>query len=149
MKDKILQLYSEGKSYREIQRLLGCSKGTIAYHVGMGQKRKTLERTRTKREKIRRILQEMKAVPCTDCGEEYPFWVMEFDHINPNEKEFDLSDHGRTSTSVIREIIKEAKKCEVVCSNCHKTRTHYRHTTTLPNYGWKPTEELVEQYTLF
>ena len=43
-KDDILRLRAEGKSYREIESELGCSKGTIAYHLGEGQKEKTLKR---------------------------------------------------------------------------------------------------------
>ena len=41
MKEKILQLRSEGKSYSEIQKELNCSRGTISYHCGKGQKEKT------------------------------------------------------------------------------------------------------------
>lgn len=43
-KDSILKLRSEGKSYTEIQSILGCSKGTICYHCGENQKNKTYER---------------------------------------------------------------------------------------------------------
>jgi DNA invertase Pin-like site-specific DNA recombinase len=32
MKENILKLRKEGKSYNEIKEILGCSKGTIAYH---------------------------------------------------------------------------------------------------------------------
>ena len=39
MKDKILKLREEGKSYKEIMNILGCSKGTISYHCGEGQKK--------------------------------------------------------------------------------------------------------------
>ncbi len=38
MKEQILELKAQGYSYRDIQAKLGCSKGTIAYHVGIGQK---------------------------------------------------------------------------------------------------------------
>ena len=41
MRDKIIQLRQAGKSYREIQSELGCSRGTISYHCGEGQKEKT------------------------------------------------------------------------------------------------------------
>lgn len=44
MKEEILKLREEGKSYREINLILGCSKGTIAYHCGKGQKEKTQKR---------------------------------------------------------------------------------------------------------
>ena len=49
MKEKILKLRGEGKSYSEIQKILGCSKGTISYHCGKGQKDKTLERQKIRR----------------------------------------------------------------------------------------------------
>jgi len=47
--EKILKLRDEGLSYRQIEVRLGCSKGTISYHCGAGQKGKTLARTRKKR----------------------------------------------------------------------------------------------------
>lgn len=50
MKDEILKLRNEGKSYRDIQKELNCSKGTISYYCGMGQKEKTIARTRKRRE---------------------------------------------------------------------------------------------------
>lgn len=43
-KEQILKLRAEGKSYPEIQRILGCSRGTIAYHCGPTQKEKTTGR---------------------------------------------------------------------------------------------------------
>ena len=46
MKEKILQLRSEGKTYDQIKKELGCSKGTIAYHCGEGQKEKNYNRTK-------------------------------------------------------------------------------------------------------
>lgn len=36
MKEQILQLRAEGKTYKEIMSLLGCCKATIAYHCNKG-----------------------------------------------------------------------------------------------------------------
>lgn len=44
VKDKILELRQLGYSYLEIQKKLKCSKGTISYHCGDGQKEKTAHR---------------------------------------------------------------------------------------------------------
>ena len=44
MKDEILRLRAEGKSYNEIVAILGCSKGTVSYHCGEGQVEKTKAR---------------------------------------------------------------------------------------------------------
>jgi 5-methylcytosine-specific restriction endonuclease McrA len=49
MKEQILKLREEGKTYNEIKKILGCSKGTISYHCGEGQKEKTRERVSKKR----------------------------------------------------------------------------------------------------
>lgn len=40
MKEQILKLKAEGKTYNQIQEILGCSRGTISYHCGKGQKDK-------------------------------------------------------------------------------------------------------------
>lgn len=46
MKEKILALRAEGKNYNEIKEILGCSKSTISYHCGEGQKEKNNARNR-------------------------------------------------------------------------------------------------------
>ena len=48
MKEKIKHLRSMGYTYNQIQKELGCSKGTISYHLGVGQKEKTKERSEKK-----------------------------------------------------------------------------------------------------
>jgi len=52
MKEKILKLRDEGKTYNEIKEILGCSKGTISYHCGEGQKEKTTKRRKRRRENV-------------------------------------------------------------------------------------------------
>jgi len=52
MKEKILELRNEGKTYKQIQLILNCSKSTISYHCGEGQKEKTKKRTKQRRENI-------------------------------------------------------------------------------------------------
>jgi 5-methylcytosine-specific restriction endonuclease McrA len=47
IKDQILELRDLGYSYRQIEQKLNCSKGTISYHCGDGQRNKTANR-RTK-----------------------------------------------------------------------------------------------------
>jgi hypothetical protein len=51
MKNKILELRAQGQSYRKIQEILGCSKATISYHCGAGQKDKNKKRLKKFREK--------------------------------------------------------------------------------------------------
>ena len=124
MKEKILELRSLGYSYKQIQDKLGCSKGTIAYHVGIGQKDKTSKRRKDGRNKIRKLIQESKHnKKCIDCGESYPYWIMEFDHLS--NKKFNISTFQSYTNSL--EVVKEEiDKCDIVCANCHKNRTFQR-----------------------
>ena len=49
MKEQILALRAEGKNYNEIKSILNCSKSTISYHCGEGQKEKSSVRSRKTR----------------------------------------------------------------------------------------------------
>jgi transposase len=123
-KDRIISLSEEGKSYSEIQKILGCSKGTISYHLGAGQKEKMLKRQQKKRNIISSLIATYKQERgCADCKENYPYWILEFDHLR--DKKFAISQY-RLYTLDIDLVKKEIEKCEVVCSNCHKNRTHLR-----------------------
>ncbi len=50
MKEEIIKLRDEGKSYSEIQLILGCSKSTISYYCGRDQKSKAYERVKKRRD---------------------------------------------------------------------------------------------------
>ncbi len=65
----------------------------------------------------------MKSRPCADCGIQYPFYVMDFDHREGVTKEFALNSVTRLTREA---ILREIAKCDVVCSNCHRERTHQR-----------------------
>lgn len=52
MKEQILKLRSEGKTFNEIKEILGCSKGTISYHCSDGQKEKSKNRLKKRRENL-------------------------------------------------------------------------------------------------
>lgn len=52
LKEQILNLRKQGKSYNQIQIILNCSKGSISYYCGERQKEKNKLRTRKRRQKI-------------------------------------------------------------------------------------------------
>lgn len=66
-KNKILELRNQGRSYKYIKSVLGCSLGTIAFHCGAGQKEKSLARNNKRRKnnplqfKINRFCRERNA----------------------------------------------------------------------------------------
>jgi 5-methylcytosine-specific restriction endonuclease McrA len=49
LKEDILKLRSEGKTYKEIKEILCCSLGVISYHCGKGQKEKHKKRLQKNR----------------------------------------------------------------------------------------------------
>lgn len=66
--------------------------------------------------------------PCADCGRSYPPYVMEWDHLPGSVKTLVISDTRRSAFSRKR-ILEELAKCELVCANCHRERTHKRRTS--------------------
>lgn len=70
----------------------------------------------------RQTIDELKSVSCADCGVSYPSWVMDFDHVR-GEKLFTIAKMTYQKPELIKE---EASKCDVVCANCHRQRTHNR-----------------------
>lgn len=70
------------------------------------------------------IANEFKSAPCADCGVSYPPYVLDFDHLGDDK----LDNVSRLVGSKASEeaIRSEIAKCEVVCSNCHRERTHER-----------------------
>ena len=60
---------------------------------------------------------------CCKCGYNKNYAALEFHHKNPDDKKFqlDLRSLSNRSWDV---IVEESKKCELVCSNCHR-EIHY------------------------
>lgn len=83
-------------------------------------------RSHKTRQKFRRdyIKAKKENKPCADCGQIYPWYVMDFDHVR-GEKKFNLSIVGSMICSV-EKMDKEMAKCEIVCANCHRCRTFTR-----------------------
>jgi hypothetical protein len=64
--------------------------------------------------------------PCEDCGHWFPWCAMDFHHRPEEEKSYSIGRKGHTfaTTSSITRIEKEIAKCDLVCSKCHRIRTH-------------------------
>jgi len=61
--------------------------------------------------------------PCADCGISYPYYVMDFDHVR-GQKQKNVMELVPSLSK--KKIDDELAKCEIVCSNCHRIRTHLR-----------------------
>ena len=73
---------------------------------------------------LTRYIQKIKtANPCLDCKISYPYYVMDFDHVRGRKHKNVMELIPTLSKKMIDE---EIAKCEIVCSNCHRIRTHDR-----------------------
>ena len=84
------------------------------------------EKTTDKKHKayLVKYIQELKSsTPCMDCKILYPYYVMDFDHVR-GRKHKNVMELVPTLSK--KKIDEEIAKCEVVCSNCHRIRTHLR-----------------------
>lgn len=69
----------------------------------------------------KRLMRAAKSKPCQDCGQTFPTYVMDFDHVR-GRKLFNVSQGYQLKRS-LAEVAAEIEKCDVVCSNCHRIRT--------------------------
>ena len=68
-----------------------------------------------KRKKIKAV--EYKGGQCQVCGYHKNVEALEFHHINPEEKDFQIGNFLTKPWAIIQ---KELDKCVLVCSNCHR-----------------------------
>ncbi len=80
--------------------------------------------------RARELVHKAKETPCKDCGRTYPYYVMQFDHLDPKLKVREVSRMVQSGVSEAT-LLAEIQKCEVVCANCHATRTHFRKNPVL------------------
>jgi hypothetical protein len=84
-----------------------------------------MTRSLKSKEAFKALMREAKDRPCTDCDKRYPYYVMDFDHRPDEEKRFNIG--GRETQGLGFEVMRaEIAKCDVVCANCHRERSHRR-----------------------
>jgi hypothetical protein len=90
-------------------------RGHAKRHVTDAQTKETQKAVRAYRRKSREGA-------CKDCGVQYPWYVMEFDHRDGR------NDNTRNVTNIksIKRLKIELEKCDLVCANCHRARTYFR-----------------------
>jgi len=110
MKEEILKLRNEGKTYKEIKKILNCSLSTISYHCGDGQKEKNNIRQQKRCENL--ILSKTKS----------------FKHTPKKNEVFDIKDN-KTQKDIVESVRKFQKRSNInkvnsgVDKNINKTFT--------------------------
>jgi hypothetical protein len=74
------------------------------------------QQLRGRRRKLQLI--ELAGGKCVRCGYDSNFAAMGFHHIDPKAKKFSL-DLRSLSNRRWEYVLQEAKKCILMCSNCH------------------------------
>lgn len=75
-------------------------------------------------QELRSYIQELKSTTvCADCRNNYPYYVMQFDHVY-GVKQFNIADTAKWTSK--QRVLLEIEKCELVCANCHAERTYSR-----------------------
>ena len=75
-------------------------------------------------------LDSLKVDSCYDCKKIFPPYVMDFDHVR-GKKSFNISLTRKYFWSK-KTVLKEIEKCDLICSNCHRERTHQRLKNNAP-----------------
>jgi transposase len=70
-----------------------------------------------RRRKVKEILVEEAGGACARCGFADSMAALQFHHLDPSVKEFQISRHGATRS--IERARAEARKCILLCANCH------------------------------
>lgn len=115
VKAKIFKLRKQGKSIREIANILGKGKTTIWHHLYPEKSRASHRR---RKDAFKKELIMAAGGKCKICGYSKCLSALNFHHPNPSKKEFSIADGRRLG--IDKDLIKkEAKKCVLLCSNCH------------------------------
>lgn len=169
--EKVIELYSKGKSLRQVANELHISKASVSYwinEVGISRHKPSIEITdellekiqqrydelgnlaivakefgisinrleriarynkeiiaktryeivKNRRYRIKKFLVDYKGGNCEICGYNKCLNALEFHHLNPEEKDFNISQFSKYQD--MSSLKAEVNKCILVCANCHR-----------------------------
>lgn len=113
------------KNVRLASHCKTCSREYVRQHY-YKNKNYYLNKARNRNLKVKQEIYEylgkyFQSHPCIDCNETN-ILVLEFDHIDKNDKVSDISRILRNRLT-LTEVKKEITKCVVRCANCHRIKT--------------------------
>ena len=130
---------SKGKKIKEISRMVldNASKDSILQEIKKCQlvcllchNKRTIDRfynlkgdnRKYKSHHIRNItiINNFKNKPCVQCGQQYESYNMQFDHINPANKLYNVCQLKSRKLDI---LLTELNKCQVLCALCHRKKS--------------------------
>lgn len=96
-----------------------CKNCQKAYKIDYYNKNKESHYKRNKLTelKLASFIKDLKKEGCFSCGES-SVECLDFHHLNPLEKEIEVSLLTRRGSK--KRILKEVEKCIILCANCHR-----------------------------
>jgi DNA replicative helicase MCM subunit Mcm2 (Cdc46/Mcm family) len=112
-REEFINLYSDKLTFREKQYFFN----TFYKLPNMATKKGNVpnEYYRNKRYRIKKEMVEYKGGSCELCGYNKSFRALQFHHIDPTEKDFNIGGVVTFNEDVKMEL----DKCMLVCANCH------------------------------
>ena len=114
--EKSIEEFYCDRSYKDgVGRSYSCKQCAMDYQrrYNRANRAKVTEASRLKRRHIKELLVSENGGKCSICGYSRYLGALEFHHTDPSKKDYHVAQTG------IHKAREEAKKCILVCSNCH------------------------------
>lgn len=122
---KIQEDYDSGLTIRELMIKYNYGKVIISRNVinkrvktklsSSEKKKSKVDRVVSWRQRTKKKLVDYKGGCCNICGYNKSIFALEFHHVDPTEKDFNIA--GKSYS--FERLVEEVDKCILVCSNCH------------------------------
>lgn len=89
----------------------------IHYRESKERRESILENSKFQKNRNLELVNQYKEKGCQKCGESR-FYVLDFHHIDPNNKINDIAHMIKSSSEF--SLRKELEKCVLLCANCHR-----------------------------
>lgn len=91
--------------------------------MAINTKHQKYEMQKKRAEERRIYFIEKMGGKCSICGYNKSIHALEFHHTNPSDKKFSLESRRMSNTNM-SDLEAEAKKCIILCANCHRELHH-------------------------
>jgi len=109
------------------ERCKSCLKQYMNDHY-KSNKKSYVDNVKQRKKDLYSWIKEYKSnLKCEQCGENHPA-VLDFHHIDPNQKDFSIGNALHSSMGK-KKILNEINKCKILCSNCHR-KLHWEEKQT-------------------
>jgi len=124
---KIKDFYGKGNSLSTTAKKFNISRNTVKKYVDVREpiiktteeiRLGKIESNRKRKKKIKLMAVSYKGGCCQECGYHKCNDALEFHHLDPTQKDFEIS--GRGMSRSWEKVEKELDKCVMLCANCHR-----------------------------